>query len=283
MLSAVDLADDRRAQAVTDSLVNSGFAVLVNHPIPLEELATLYRSWDEFFVSGNPEDYYPDVDTQTGYFSPHQAETAKGAEAQDLKEYFQYTEGGVLPPELETLTLNYYRRLFELGQQILNWVQENTSHKLWSSLEQPLHTYLSSPHSMLRILRYPPLRGDEPEGAIRAGAHEDINFITLLPAASQSGLEIRPRGEDWQAVEAPGGAIIINIGDMLQELTNGTLPSTTHRVINPTGEAAKSARLTAPLFCHPVGSLRLSDRYTADSYLNERLGEINPQELRPQG
>lgn len=281
MLKAVDLSAADRAEAVTNSLLQSGFAVLVNHPLDPDQLLTLYRKWDEFFVSGEAAAYEADVNSQTGYFSPHHAETAKGGEAQDLKEYFHFTDGGTLPDPVAEVTKDFHQKMFELGQQVLNWVQENTSTALWQSLDQPLHTYLSSPHSMLRILRYPPLTGNEPPGAIRAGAHEDINFITLLPTASQSGLEIKPKGQDWQPVDAPAGAIIVNIGDMLQELTRGKLPSTTHRVVNPTGRAAQSARLTAPLFCHPIGTLRLSERHTADSYLRERLGQINPQELRP--
>ena len=134
---------------------------------------------------------------------------------------------------------------------------------------------------MLRILRYPPFTEIEPGRAIRAAAHEDINFITLLPAANQSGLEIKPKGEDWTSVEAPAGSIIINIGDMLQELTQGMLPSTTHRVVNPDGADTGSARLTAPVFCHPYDDLVLSERYTAGQYLYERLAAINPAGLVP--
>ena len=133
---------------------------------------------------------------------------------------------------------------------------------------------------MCRILHYPALTGDETEGAIRAGAHEDINFITLLPAATASGLEIKPGDSDWLPVSAAPGSIFINIGDMMQELTRGALPSTTHRVVNPDA-ADNTARITAPVFCHPVESLRLSERHTAGSYLNERLTEINPEALRP--
>jgi len=104
----------------------------------------------------------------------------------------------------------------------------------------------------------------------------------MLPAASESGLQIKPKGtDDWIPVEAPPGSIVINVGDMLQELTNGAMPSTTHQVVNPTGDAANKARLTAPVFCHPYPEMVLSDRYTAKSYLHERLSEINSIELRP--
>ncbi len=278
----VDLKSDAAPAAVTDSLIESGFAVVENHPIPAEELAHFYSLWDEFFCEGNPRQYATDAASQAGYFSPTLAETAKGHEAQDLKEYFQYWPGGGLPEQVKAITLRYYDAIFDLGGTVATWLQENTAAELWTHIDKPLAEYLSRKQTLLRILRYPPLTGNEPPDAIRAGAHEDINLLTMLPAASQSGLELQPKGQNnWVPVEAPEGSIVINIGDMLQELTRGTLPSTTHRVVNPTGEAAKLARLTAPVFCHPYPEMVLSERYTAGAYLHERLNEINPEPLRP--
>lgn len=281
-VSIVDLNAVDAPQHVTESLVESGFAVVENHKIPVSELNELYERWDDFFLNGNPGQYVTDAESQAGYFSPHLAETAKGHEAQDLKEYFQYWPGGVLPESVEKLTLHYYDAIFDLGKDVMTWLQANSSPLLWKSIDKPFEEYLSRNQTLLRILRYPPLTGNEPPNAIRAGAHEDINLITMLPAASESGLQIKPKGiGDWIPVEAPAGSIVINIGDMLQELTGGTMPSTTHQVVNPTGESAKKARLTAPVFCHPYPEMVLSDRYTAKSYLHERLSEINSDELRP--
>lgn len=277
----VDLNDSSAPQAVTESLIESGFAVVENHPVPINELHELYSRWDAFFLSDEPSRFTANANSQSGYFSPHQAETAKGLEAQDLKEYFQYWPGGQLPDSVENLTLRYYDAIFELGKSVMSWLQANTSNKLWQLIDKPFEEYLSRNQTLLRILRYPPLSGDEPIGAIRAGAHEDINLITMLPAANEPGLEIKPEGMGWVPVDAPDGSIVINIGDMLQELTNGILPSTTHRVINPTGSGARRSRLTAPVFCHPYPEMVLSERYTARSYLHERLFEINPEELRP--
>lgn len=277
----VDLNDSSAPQAVTESLIESGLAVVVNHPVPVDELHQLYSCWDAFFLSDEPSRFTTDANSQSGYFSPDQAETAKGLEAQDLKEYFQYWPGGVLPDSVESLTLKYYDAIFELGKSVMSWLQANTSNKLWRLIDKPFEEYLSRDQTLLRILRYPPLSGNEPAGAIRAGAHEDINLITMLPSANEPGLQIKPEGMDWVPVEAPDGSIVINIGDMLQELTNGTLPSTTHRVINPTGSGARRSRLTAPVFCHPYPEMVLSERYTAKTYLFERLSEINPEELRP--
>jgi isopenicillin N synthase-like dioxygenase len=281
-VSIVDLNAGDAPQLVTESLIESGFAVVENHKIPVSELNELYESWDNFFLNGSPDQYVTDAESQAGYFSPNLAETAKGHEAQDLKEYFHYWPGGVLPESVEKLTLHYYDAIFDLGKDVMAWLQANSSTTLWKSIDKPFEEYLSRNQTLLRILRYPPLTGNEPPDAIRAGAHEDINLITMLPAASESGLQIKPKGiGDWIPVEAPAGSIVINIGDMLQELTGGTMPSTTHQVVNPTGEAARKARLTAPVFCHPYPEMVLSDRYTAKSYLHERLSEINPEELRP--
>jgi len=281
MPPVVDLRDADCFNQVADSLMNSGFAAVSHSPISLEQLEDFYAAWDDFFVHGNPGDFTADPATQAGYFSPEDAETARGAAAQDLKEYFQYWPWSPIPPALRSQTEAYYEAVFHLAGRILKGLQANSPASLWQRLTMPLPDCLARSETMLRILRYPPLCGNEPEGAIRAGAHEDINFITLLPVASTPGLEIRPGDEDWQAVDAPPGSIIINIGDMLQELTNGELPSTPHRVINPTGENAKVARITAPLFCHPYPEMVLSDRYTSASYLRERLQEINPANLQP--
>ncbi|MFT7221881.1 MAG: isopenicillin N synthase-like dioxygenase [Candidatus Azotimanducaceae bacterium] len=283
-VSTVDLKQDGAAKAVTDSLLESGFAAVINHPIEASELDALYQKWDHFFTTGEPQQYATDAGSQAGYFSSSLAETAKGQEAQDLKEYFQYWPGGVLPESLIDLTLRYYDAMFSLGKDVMTWLQANTPADLWSSTNKPIAEYLSREQTLLRILRYPPLNGDEPKGALRAGAHEDINLITMLPSANEPGLELKLKDSDeWIPVEAPAGAIIMNIGDMLQELTQGALPSTTHRVVNPSGDNARRARLTAPVFCHPYPSMVLSDRYTAGSYLKERLDEINSDELKPSG
>jgi isopenicillin N synthase-like dioxygenase len=281
VLKTIDFSTPSAPQDITASFLDSGFAVIENHPVPRSLLTDLYNRWDTFFVSGNPDRFTTTVDSQSGYFSPVQAETAKGSEKQDIKEYFQYWPGGELPEVVKDITLTYYNTLFNLAKHILTWVHEHTGPDLWVHADKPLAEYLCEAQTMVRILRYPPLTGDEEPGATRAGAHEDIDFITLLPTASQSGLEIRPRGSDWQPVQAPDGAIIINIGDMLQELSGHQLPSTTHRVVNPTGDAAAKARLTAPLFCHPYPETVLSEKYTAANYLRERLIEINTSELRP--
>ena len=158
----------------------------------------------------------------------------------------------------------------------MRWLQENTDSSLWHKIDRPFPEYLSEEHTLLRVLRYPPIKGPLAPKALRAAAHEDINLITLLPAADEPGLELKSKSSDeWFPLEAPTGSIVVNIGDMLQELTDGSLPSTSHRVVNPKREHAQNSRMTAPVFCHPNPELILSERYSAEDYLSERLKEIN--------
>ncbi len=142
-------------------------------------------------------------------------------------------------------------------------------------------------NSVLRLLHYPPVHADSPH--VRAGAHEDINVITLLLGAEEAGLEIREKDGGWLAINPPPGSVVCNIGDMLQRLTNHVLPSTTHRVVNPAPERRGVARYSTPYFLHfaPDYEIRTlpgcitpgrPDRYgepiTADGFLRQRLREI---------
>ena len=131
-----------------------------------------------------------------------------------------------------------------------------------------------SDKTLLRILYYPPLEGDEELGAIRAGAHEDINLLTILPAANEPGLQVKTKENEWLDVPCDFGNLIINIGDMLQEASEGYYPSTTHRVVNPEGADKTKSRISLPLFLHPKPDVVLSERHTANSYLMEHLREL---------
>jgi isopenicillin N synthase-like dioxygenase len=145
-------------------------------------------------------------------------------------------------------------------------------------------------NSVMRLLRYPPLEGAEAEGAIRAAAHGDINTITLLLGAEEAGLELLTSQGEWKAVAPPEGALVVNIGDMLERLTNGRLRSTKHRVVNPRGEAAYRARYSMPFFLHfrpdyvietlpscidPKHPEDRPDAISSHEFLMQRLREIN--------
>ena len=272
----VDFTSPEAPRIFTESMLESGFAVVSNHNISREEISDFYQAWEHFFVSEKPEEFLAKGEDQAGYFSEEKAETAKGNTAQDLKEYFQYWPGTKVPPHLNEITLSFFRKMIDMGLIAMLWLQENTDSNIWHRIDRPFPEYLSREHTLLRILRYPPIKGPVKPTATRAAAHEDINLITMLPAANEPGLELKSKSTgEWFPLEAPSGSIVVNIGDMLQELTDGLLPSTSHRVVNPKPEQTVNSRMTAPVFCHPHPELILSERYSAKDYLSERLNEIN--------
>ena len=272
----VDFTSPEAPRIFSESMLESGFAVIGKHNISDSEISSFYQAWEHFFLYGEPEEFLSKGDDQAGYFSTDKAETAKGNNVQDLKEYFQYWPGTKLPSHLTQLTQSFFTKMISLGLITMLWLQENTDSSLWHKIDRPFPEYLSKEHTLLRVLRYPPIKGPLAPKALRAAAHEDINLITLLPAADEPGLQLKSKSSDeWFPLEAPAGSIVVNIGDMLQELTDGSLPSTSHRVVNPKQEHAQNSRMTAPVFCPPHPELILSERYSAEDYLSERLKEIN--------
>ncbi|CAH1526191.1 MULTISPECIES: isopenicillin N synthase family dioxygenase [Vibrio] len=274
-LETVDyLADDAAQQFVT-SLRETGFGVLKNHPIPQELVESIYKNWYEFFSSAQKNDFQFNVETQDGYFPPSVSEVAKGHSVKDIKEYFHVYPWGQIPVQLEKEILEYYERANAFAQELLGWVEEYAPKEVQEKFSIALSEMINnSDKTLLRVLHYPPMTGEEEPGAIRAAAHEDINLLTVLPAANEPGLQVKSKEGDWLDVPCDFGNMIINIGDMLQEASGGYFPSTTHRVINPTGGRQENSRISLPLFLHPKPDTVLSERYTAHSYLMERLREL---------
>ena len=240
----------------------------------------------------------PAIAGQRGY-TPFKTEIAKGADHHDLKEFWHVgrTLPGGHPLEGEMLkniwpdTVDGFRDVFEplyaefdrVGAKILSYIA------IYLGMDADwFDNKINVGNSILRLLHYPPIEGDT-EGCIRAGAHEDINLITLLLGAEEAGLQIlRPDGS-WMDVSPPEGGLSMNVGDMLQRLCNHYLPSTTHRVRNPMGERARYSRYSMPFFLHlnsdyPIATLpqciseenpnRYPEPILADDYLRERLIEI---------
>ncbi|MEM6987996.1 MAG: 2OG-Fe(II) oxygenase family protein, partial [Pseudomonadota bacterium] len=182
---------------------------------------------------------------------------------------------GKCPEHLREELLTYYNSAGELAKTLLGWVEANSPEDIVKGFSEPLsHMMEGSEQSLLRILHYPPLTGDEEPSAIRAAAHEDINLLTILPASNEPGLQVLAKDGEWIDVPCEFGNLIVNIGDMLQEATGRYYPSTTHRVINPEGARKDKSRISLPLFLHPRPDVRLSERYTADEYLKQRLREL---------
>jgi isopenicillin N synthase-like dioxygenase len=256
------------------SLRETGFAVITDHPIQFSLVEATYAEWGRYFESDAKHQDTFKKETQFGYF-PFRTENAKGSDKKDLKEFFHYFPWGTLPSSVQTYTLPLFRELTAMGDRLLGWLDEATPPETRMKFSMPLREMvLNSPDNLLRILHYPPLSGIEEEGAVRAAAHEDINLITLLVAGTQPGLQVQDLKGEWHDVPCDPGTIAVNSGDMLRECSGCFYPSTTHRVINPSGDAAKKSRFSMPLFLHPRREIRLSERHTAGSYLDERLKEI---------
>lgn len=280
-VEVVDYTAPDAPAAFTRSLRGTGFAVLVNHPLPQSLVQAIYDEWLEFFDSPAKEQYRFSDGNQDGYFAPEVSETAKGNDVKDIKEFFHVYPWGRYPTEVSNAARDYAERAKAIALTLLGWVEAETPADVSDRFSVPLQEMMTgSTRSLLRILRYPPLTGHEPLGAMRAAAHEDINLLTVLPASNEAGLQVKDLAGHWHDVPCDFGSLAINAGDMLQLASEGYYPSTTHRVVNPTGEAATRSRLSLPLFLHPADDVILEEGRTAFSYLQQRIAELRSQDLQ---
>ena len=272
-LAALDFQTEGTDVQFVESLRNTGFGVLENHPLDLDLIASIYEHWFDFFKSSRPSSYVLKRDTQDGFFSRDDAESAKGFDEQDIKEYFHFYTWGQCPEDLREELMTYYRAAHDFAATLLSWIEQQSLSALADGYSEPLSDMIvGSDMTLLRILHYPPLTGNE--SAVRAAPHEDINLLTILPVASAPGLQVLGTDGNWNEVPCDINQVVVNTGDMLQEASQGYFPSTTHRVINPPGEDMQESRMSLPIFLHPRPEVVLSERYTAESYLNERLREL---------
>lgn len=256
------------------SLKETGFAVLSYHPVSTSLINEAYAKWQQFFQSEKKMEYIPPKSLQDGYF-PFRTEHAKDNKIADLKEFFHYYPSGRKPPETQDVSAAMYQQLSNMAAVLLQWIENHLPKGVAAKLSMPLKNMITdSPNTLLRILHYPPLEGEIEEGAVRGAAHEDINLITLLPAATAPGLEVKDVHGNWHSVPCDPGNVVVNVGDMLQACTNHYLKSTTHRVINPTDENQHRSRYSMPLFLHARPEVRVSESLTASEYLDQRLREI---------
>ena len=272
-LPQISYASPNFSDAFMASLHRYGFAAVVDHPLDDARIKRIYSDWLGFFADQNAADFAMDPIDQDGYFSLQEAEAAKGFDQRDFKEYFQYYPWGRCPSALEPDLAAHFTAAVALGAEFLTCIAESLPADITAQLTEPLRDMIEgSGQSMLRVLHYPPV----PAGAsvLRAAPHEDINLLTLLPAADGPGLELQLLGGEWVSVPHKPGQLIVNIGDMLHEATGGYLPSTTHRVAAPECGEALPSRMSLPLFLHPRPEVVLSPRYSARQYLTQRLNEL---------
>lgn len=274
-VQTVDFTATDASEMLAQSLHETGFAVLTNHPISPDRIDSAYAAWAGFFADDSKNDWLFDSEKYDGYF-PFKSENAKGAKQKDLKEFYHVYPWGRVPDSISGVTHDLYQDLVGLGMTLLGWLEEQMPDDVKSGMTGSLTGMMQeSEQSLFRILHYPPVADDAEADAIRAAAHEDINLITLLLAGSRPGLQAMDKDGNWHDVSCDPGMITINNGDMLALATDGYFPSTTHRVVNPdAGDGVNVSRYSMPMFLHPRKDAFLKPDFTADMFLQERLKEI---------
>lgn len=277
-----------------------GFVAVRGHFLSDELSNNLYEQVKQFYaLSADKKEAYevPGLAGQRGYTS-FGKEHAKGRTEGDLKEFWQFgqwvDDGDPIKaeypdnvnvnelPQFNVLGKEAYKRLEETGKYMLRAIA------LYLGLDEfYFDEKIHNGNSILRAIHYPPIT-NEPKSAVRAAEHEDINLITLLMGASAEGLEVLNKQNQWVGITALPDQLVVNVGDMLQRLTNNKLKSTTHRVVNPPREKWGTSRYSIPFFLHPKSSMKLDclpncvtsenplqyEPITAGEYLDERLREI---------
>lgn len=274
-LNSINFQDSDADQQFVASLHDIGFAVLENHPLDMQLVSKIYADWRAFFATDEKFQFELNKDTQDGYFSFEKAESAKGFSKQDCKEYFHYYPWGKCPDALRGSLQQYYDAAHKFAATLLRWVELHSPAEVAAGYSQPLPNMIeNSDVTLLRVLHYPPMDNISDDEVTWAAAHEDINLLTILPASDAPGLQVQAQDGQWIDVKSNQNQVIINIGDMLQEASNRYFPSTSHRVVSPAGQDHSDGRMSLPLFLHPRPDVKLSERYTAGSYLHERLTEL---------
>lgn len=276
-----------------------GFIILKDHNVSKELLSEAYESLEKLYKLPieKKKSYISELGGGQRGYTPFGKEHAKGSPVMDLKEFWhvgrevpedhkfaKYYPKNIWPDD----SLIEFRPIFEK----LYFQLEQAGIQMMEALAAPLSVeknfftkMVIEGNSILRLLHYPPIPEGVDSRCIRAAEHEDINFITILPAATTSGLQLKDRDGTWLDIESDYGSLIVDAGDMLERITNGVIPSTTHRVINPQ-DGTNSSRYSMPFFMHPHPESLLSclpscrgdgPKYsdiTAHDFLMQRLIEI---------
>lgn len=293
-LSLVESDLAKAADRLGDSFRRTGFAVIEGHGISEQLIAEAWAAAQAFFALPDEVKRRYHVAGGAGQrgYTPFGIETAKGASLSDLKEFWHV--GRDLPaghrfadimapnlwpdadlPPFRPVMQALFAALEGAGRRVLRAIAVHLGQRA-DFFESPV----DDGNSILRLLHYPPV---SPEAdAVRAGAHEDINVITLLLGAEEAGLQLLSRDGEWLEVPAPAGSLVVNVGDMLERQTGGQLPSTTHRVVNPAPERRHIPRYSMPFFLHyrpdwliePFVPNADMPPITANDFLLQRLAEI---------
>lgn len=308
-IPSVDLSDflsdnaDRKQQFVNEigkAYEEIGFVALKGHFLSDSLIKNLYSEIKNFFEL--PEDVksgyeIEGIGGQRGYTS-FGKEHAKGKKEGDLKEFWHFGQYVDDDPERakeypENVTVNELAEFNNIGKETYQMLEKTAKYvlralALYLELEETyFDNYIHNGNSILRPIHYPPILA-EPENAVRAAAHGDINLITLLMGAQGRGLQVQNNAGEWIDAMADPDELMINVGDMLSRHTNNKLKSTIHRVVNPPRELWGTSRYSIPFFMHPISEMKLDvlesciddenpkqfDDITAGEFLNERLIEL---------
>jgi isopenicillin N synthase-like dioxygenase len=296
--------DAERKQKFINEIGNAyetiGFVAVKGHFLDDKLVDDLYGEVKNFFelpVDVKQKYEIPGIGGQRGYVS-FGKESAKGKKEGDLKEFWhfgQYVEDNpALEAEYpENVSVEELPRFNEVGKQAYKMLEKTAKYILRSlalhlGLEETyFDNYIKNGNSILRPIHYPPIK-EEPNDAVRAAAHGDINLITLLMGAQGKGLQVQDHEGVWHDAIAQPDELMINVGDMLSRHSNNKLKSTIHRVVNPPRELWGTSRYSIPFFMHPISDMKLNvlescindenpkqfDDITAGDFLNERLREL---------
>jgi len=291
-------------QKLGDAFQSVGFVGVVNHGVPKELIDDFYAAAKAFFALPEEVKRKYEIEGMAGQrgYTSFGKEHAKQSEVPDLKEFYQIgqvvTDGDPIKEMYpDNIMVEEEAAFTKLGDELFRAFEQ-----AGATLMQAIAEYLEldknyfedkihNGNSILRAIHYPPIT-QEPKSAIRAEQHEDINLITLLVGASAGGLEIYTKQNEWVPIAPGADEIVVNVGDMLQRLTNDFLKSTTHRVVNPPREEWDKPRLSIPFFLHGRADMDLTclpecvtderplkyEPTTAGEYLDERLREIGLKE-----
>lgn len=254
-----------------DSVLSTGFVVVTHHGISDSLIKDAQSAWREFFLQPQifKNVFINSKDGNMGY-KGLRTETAVGATKADLKEFFHWKPGQSMPRDVWRDTMFLFHQLEDVAGQILTVIDaENRRQGESTSYVDDCY---QSDNTILRTLYYPVMDFNSDPGAVRAAAHEDINHITLLVAASAPGLQVMDNKGKWHNVPHEENSIVVNIGDMMELASKGRYRSTTHRVVNPPDNT--SDRVSMPLFVHPHSHVMLAPGKTAGQFLQERIAEI---------
>ena len=265
---------DIAAQAYAQ-LADVGFLVLKNHPVPYGLVSEVSRYWHSFFARGHKAAFLFNEEKHDGFVPIERSESAKGHGVKDLKMFYHFYPWGRCPVYLKTITERLYWQLSQVSQVVLRWIDHACPQEVRDQCVMPLADMTQAcPRTLLRPVYYPSLLGDESPDAMRAAPYQDLNMLTLTPAASIDRLQVQDRGGVWHDVPHHTQCLLVSVGDMMQEALGRHLVSATKRVLNPVGVAAKRASLGLPLYLHAHDDIPLSTRFTAKAFREQRWRDI---------